>query len=1178
MRLIRVLLCGMGFLCLGVNASAQEISLWRTGTIVISELNVIEDSLTVVGETVRFFFEDTKKAVDEKAYKMEGNRIIWDNSWQKNHLGKRLALRYRVLPYNLSKPYAILDSSVIEEVPSGTSLSYVYNTGEDGVKNPFQEMKGLNYGGSYVRGLSFGNRQNLVVNSSFNLQLSGLIGDDIEVVAAISDQNIPIQPEGNTQQLQEFDRIYIELKKGNHAFLAGDYELGRPDGYFLNYYKKLRGATYNGTWDLDNGGQVETKVSGAIARGKFSRNVLEVIEGNQGPYRLRGSAGEQFIIILAGTERVYWDGVRLKRGEQGDYVINYNQSEITFTSKRMITKDSRIIVEFDYADQEYLRSLYATQTKYKKGKWEFELGVYSEQDSKGSGSIQDLDSLERALLRDAGDAIGVIGGGIDTTSEFSAIKVLYELIDTAYVVEGEERSEQVLLFASDSLGQFYEAQFVEVGSGNGDYVLEQNVAANGRVYRWVAPDSMGIPQGNFVVGRVLTAPSLQQMYTFRTAWRPSKSVLMRTEVAMSNRDENRFSRLDDQDNYGLGVQTEWRWQQALGTDSSDWSLNTQLWYEFAQDRFEAIAPYRSAEFARDWGLTNGNLLSGNNGLEGLLRKHEHLGRAGTALENKQLGSLAYQIQTLQREELYQGWRHVVDLDLDYLGFGVRGQGNWLDTKGEDLRKFTRPKLELSKEVGSWRASVYGERERQEVRTSGSDSLRLGSFYYDLWRASLSREGENMNGVVSYQERWDFAPDADRFTTATFARDFTASGTWRKKEMGNLKWVLTYRTLVIEDEELSNQDPQETLLGRLDHSGAWAKGMIRSSTSYEIGSGQEPRVQVTYLRVNPGEGTHIWLDSLNNNDGQIQPNEMEIAPFADIADYVQLSNVTGDFIRTDNVQLNQSLQLEPRLRWANKKGWRKWLSYLSTQTTLLLQRKSREGAQVDRWDPFAVELKDTALVQLSQRIANKMFIDRANPNYDLQLGWLEGRNRQVLTTGFEDRSNKQYFIQSRWNVNRRWTVGCNVRLGEQNSDSEVFNQRDYELRTGSLEPSVTWQPSSKLRMVAGYFYNDKENVLETGEGEEAIEHRFELSMTFNQSNKTNLRMKVSGVEIDFTGQTNTPVGFAILQGLQNGRNYLWNVNLDRRLGAFLQLGLNYEGRKTGDAAIVHVGGIQMRANF
>ncbi len=1119
------------------------------------------DSLTIIPSTVSVFDDETGTLLPKNAYQVTTHGLIWKRAPQ------RVNLRYRVFAFNLDQSFSHLDTSRIRTAADGSYIGFDYNPYDP--QQGVIDFKGLDYNGSFARGISFGNNQNLVLNSSFNLQLSGKLGDDIEILAAITDNNIPLQPEGNTQQLQEFDKIFIQLKRGNSSLIAGDYELSRPDGYFMNYFKKLQGATFSNKSEILSKGILRSKASIAIARGKFARNTLPIQEGNQGPYKLRGQEGERFIIVLAGTEKVYVDGQLMTRGLEEDYVIDYDQGNINFTNRRLVTKDIRVIVEFEYSDQNYTRSLVAINTDYTYDKLQVYFNLFSQQDGKSSGGAQDLSPEEKKALADAGDDLdNAFASGLDTLEEFSEFRVKYKLVDSLGY-------DSILVFSTNPDSARFVANFLLVGEGQGNYVQIPS-AANGRVYKWVKPDDDNQPQGNYEPIVKLSAPSKQQMYTVGARYAFSKNSTIQTELAMSNSDLNRFSDLNSDDNVGYALFSQYEFKKKLGKKEKDWEIQTGLQYEFVDRNFKNINPYRAAEFTRDWNIDQVNVTQKAN-------LNEHLAQATVKINRGRKSSLEYGFGTFLRDTLYTGTKHSSRLIYQDKGFQVNAQMSLLAAQTPDEEsQFFRPNLDISKSfsrLGNWKVGLYGEEEKNSRRSLRADTLLQSSFYYDLYRVYLrSPEQENFSFNVQYGQRYDYFPVGNAFQQNTLADEFNLNGNWRQSSASNLRWNLTYRQLKIEDPELTNQQAQATYLGRTEYSLQLFKGTIRSSTVYEIGSGQEPKIEYQYLPVNAGDGAYYWdLSRDLNGDSIPQVNEFEIANFQDQGNFARVSIFTDEFIRTNNVQFNQSLSLNPKKIWNQKKGFARLLSKFSTQSTLRITRRTRESDEIAPWNPFQLSIADTALVSVSSNIRNVLYLNRASPVYDVQIGMFDNSNKNVLTTGFESKRISEQFLRARWNFNRQFSTQLNLVKGRRENDSEFFNNRDYQLNFYEVEPQFTYLRNQNFRVILSYlFKNSKNQLLENGE--QASQHDFKTEFTYNQSTNTAIRLKLSYVDIQYTGEPNTPISYAMLAGLQNGKNYLWTLSFDRQLAKNIQLNLSYEGRKTGEARVIHVGRAQIRASF
>jgi len=1131
---------------------------------------ILLDSMIVLPATIQITHSKTNLQVDTSRWVFRENKLVW-RSGPPDH---PVSVSYRVLPFPQKSTFAWLDSSRWNNPPNAPPVARSIR--ESTSVNTLFGNQNLDYTGSFARGLSFGNRQNLVLNSAFNLQLAGDLGDDFSILAAITDENIPLQPEGNTQQLRDFDRVFVQINRGATQLTAGDYELSPSPSYFMRFFKNLQGVTVSNETGVGNG-QLTNRAGLAITRGQFARQNLPLTEGNQGPYRLQGNQGERFIIVLAGTERVYLNGRPLTRGIEHDYVIDYNLGEITFTAQVFIKRESRVIVEFEYADQNYLRSLTLLDSRYESEKATVYAQWFRQQDSRNSTLTLQLDEQDREVLARAGDnPEKAVVSGIQPLDNANPTRATYRLVDTFSTACTVPDS--VLVFTSRTDIPLYTARFTFVGEGQGNYQQSDARLANEPVYEWVAPDPVTCePRGTYAPIIQLPTPQQQQLLVAGAEVQLSENARFRAEWATSNLDLNRFSPEGDADDGGAALYTQFQQAIPLTRQQEGWELTADLQYEFKEASFQFINPYRPQEFLRTWSLTDFQ------GLGSVELANEHLIRNRIGFNNPEFGYARYGLDYFSRGAVYNGLRHGLETDLQTENSRLLIQSSLLTAEtATDNRTFWQPDIQLRQQLpflNQWSLTAGYRGERNERDLIQSDSLLGSSYAFQEWWAGVEGgDSTAFNWQLEYERRTDQLPRQNDLTKALRASSWILNTRYLAGKNWQLKGRLQYRSLEVLDPDLTGENGGNTFLGRLQQNLSLGKGIVRLSTVYELGTGQEPRVDFTYIQVATGEGQYIWLDSLYNNDGLIQPNEMEIAPFPDQANYVRVSRVTNDFISTRNVMLNQSIAVIPRIIWFSEKdNFKAFLARFSTQSSLRIQRKTRGSDGGPVLNPFQLSVVDTNLVALSSGMQHTLFFNRGKPIYECQLGMVDNRSRIAQTTGFESRQRTEYFLRNRLNLNEVWNLQAEINRGERVSDSELFDTKNYALRFWSIEPSATWTPSNQFRWTfSGRFQLDQDRLRE--QGDKATSREIRTEVTYNRSVKTTLRGQVSLVGIDYSGNPASPVGFAILNGLQTGQNLLWNLQLDQQLGKNLRLSLSYEGRQTGSARTVHVGRAQVAAVF
>jgi hypothetical protein len=1101
--------------------------------------------------------------IPDSTYRLDYVRAIL--YWKLKPSTDTVLVTYRVFPFKLN---AVTQRMSFDSVVKYTVFK-PYEDEDKSTNKGIFNFGNIEYNGSFGRGIAFGNNQDAVVNSNFNLQLNGMLADSIQIAAAITDNNIPIQPDGTTQQLNEFDQVFLQFKKKNWQLNLGDIDIRQNELYFLNFYKRLQGISFQTINKLSPNLETSTLVSGSIAKGKFNRNVFQGLEGNQGPYRLTGANNEFFFIVLAGTERVFLDGEALQRGEDQDYVINYNTAEVTFTPRRMITKDSRIQVEFEYADRNYLNAnLFAYQTVDISKKLKIKIGAFNNSDAKNSPINQTLSTQQKQFLFDIGDSIGKALYPAASLDSFSTGKILYEKV---YFINGP-MLDSFYRYSTDPTLAKYSLGFTEVGAGRGNYITDFN-GANGKVFRYVSPIN-GLMQGNYEPVTILITPKKQQLISVGTDYQLNRNNNLKTELAFSNRDVNTYSSKNSGDDIGTAAKLQYS-NQVILNKRKGLQLSSTFDYEHVQEKFKPLERLRQVEFSREWGLP---LV--------VQQATENIVRAGTQLRNKKNNGLGYQFMSYQRSDNYKGYQNSLQQSSSLKGWNFNNQVSLTQfNNAADKGAFFRPVLDISKALRKLDSMQFGMRytiEDNQVRNKTNDSLSPLSFSFDTYTAYLKSNSQKRNKYgITFFTRADKYPLYKKMFLGDRSYNINFNAELLQSQKHQLLFNATYRKLKVFRKNLSRQNEDNSLLGRTEYLINEWKGLVTGNVLYEIGAGQEQRRDFAYVEVPTGQGQYYWNDYDSN--GVQSLNEFEIAQFPDQARFIRIFIPTNQFLKANYTTLNYAFGFNPKVLFDKKgaKGFSKFIGRFTWQTSMQKTKKSIAKGDFE-FNPFKYDVQDTALITLNTSFINTVSFNRASSKWGIDITNLQNTGKNLLTYGYESRKQQDVIARLRYNLGTMLTLNVNAKKSLSALYTPSFDNRNYEVTAKNAEPQLVFVKGTVFRLQGSYKYEQKTNSPVFG-GQESTSNSLITETKYNVFQNSSVTGRFTYNAIQFidkanNNKANTTVSYTMLDGLLPGKNFLWSLDLTKRLLNNVELNFQYEGRKPAETKSIHTGRASLRALF
>lgn len=1061
-----------------------------------------------------------------------------------------LIIEYHTLLTNLKSEYRLRAPKSIFLVPQESQKNILAAESDFSKESVFGNN--INASGAIIRGFTIGTNKDFTLNSGLRLQLSGKLSDEVSIVAALTDENSPIQPEGNTERLDELDKVYIEIQHPNAGFTFGDYDFNSSVGIFGKINRKLQGIKAQGRYNNSS-----AELGLASSKGKFNSLTFSGTDGNQGPYRLLGVNSEKDIIIIAGSEKVYLDGILMKRGDNNDYIIEYSNAQITFTPKKLITSASRIIIDFEYSDKQYQRNFFGSSAEQKlfNDGLRINVGYFREADDFNNPIDFDLSEENKKILSSAGDdrnkaaVSGVVLAEKDSTGY---IKGIYERIDST--IGGNAFS--FYRYKPGDEKSIYNIVFSYVGSGNGDYIKKSSLH-----YKFV-----GKKNGDYLPIKFLTLPESMQLINASVTAKPFRNFLVNVELVGSDFDKNRLSLHNDSDNKGFARNV------ILNYSNNDFNiskiklgkLQLSLHERFIDKYFNSIDRFNSAEFKRDYNIPDN------------MNTNESLIEFSFELSPDAEKRLKLSYGSLSKGNLVQSDRYLADIDLTFSSLNTTYKMDYVKSKQTLLLSdWTKQNGTISYKYFYFKPGFEFYDEFREEVNSNQQLLISSSFRFSELGGFLDIANfAGFTSLVKYSFRNEYFPLNQKLTKESDAITKQIVIGYSGIKEFNTSFDFIHRKKQITTEFKSISPPNSlSILIRSNTRVLLFNNGFDANIFYSAATQKTARYEKIFVRVEKGQGNYIYLGDVNNN-GINDENEFEPTNFD--GEYILTNLPTDELFPVIDLKTNFRFQLAFDKLLSNK-TLRKYLSPLSTETVFRVEENSNSS---DINNIYFLKLKyflnEATTIRGNQFFQNDIYLFKNKNDFSMRHRFTQRRSLNQFSGGSESGFYRENNFRIKSKLIEEIGNQTDIIYSNDNLFATSLSNRERQFNSSEVITDFTYLPF-KLVEIGFKFSISTGKDVKPAKPTEIDKNSQGLRINFSFENKGRLRFEAERIELKIKNSFNV-IPFEITRGNVNGKNYFWSINFDYKVGMYLQTTFSYSGRFQPKSNVINLLRAEARAFF